>query len=367
MGWQFLTLIGLRSLVFLVTSGALGCHIANIILFTTYAKSIALPAWSAHLQYIFYLIALGLSFICSLALLITFAFSLNSLRADKYISIVNTIVIAGFLIYNTIKMSSDFEPWVNNTLAFKKTPNPGFMTYCSAFQSSDVPMGSNLFLRCWLINGLWLGMIVSCVAWVALGIFAWTQHKSEVFDNDDDDYHYKSDVPLVPVQSPTISYNNAQAYSRDDPYDRGLTTSPAAKAAATYGYNNNKSYDNYNQSAAPKYADYNTSKPSTPAQGYSHRYDGNDGYVENYVPYRRQDDVSPGAQTQASKFQDDDADDYYGTSTPELSPKRYQSPHTATAYGGGSPGYQNTYGGGYQNSSYDYRSNNRYPRNNSYE
>lgn len=109
-------------------------------------------------QYIFYLIALGLSFICSVALLITFAFSLNSLRADKYVSIINTIVIAAFLIYNTIKMGSDYEPWVNNTLAFKKTPNPGFMTYCSAFQSSDVPMGSNLFLRCCKFC-YWVGLL----------------------------------------------------------------------------------------------------------------------------------------------------------------------------------------------------------------
>ncbi|KAH8548803.1 hypothetical protein BGW37DRAFT_165462 [Umbelopsis sp. PMI_123] len=358
MGWQFLTLVGLRSLVFLVTSAALGCHIANIVLLTTYSKTISLPAWSTNLPYIFYLIALGLSFICSLALLATFAFGLKSLRADKYISMINTIITAAFLIYNTIISGKNPEPWVNGTLTYKKAPNPGFMTYCSAFQSSDVPMGSNLFLRCWLINGLWLGMIISCVAWVGLGIFAWTQHKSEVFE-DDDDYHYKSDVPLVPVQSPSASYNNAQAYTRDDPYDRG--TSPAAKAVATYGYNGNTPYDNYNQSSASKLSEYNT--PKTPP-AYGNRYDGNDGYYENYVPYRRQDDVSPGGQS--SKFQDDEADDYYGTSTPEPTPQRYQSPQTRNNYNGGSPAYQNAYSG-YQNPSYDYRNNNRYPRNNSYD
>ena len=44
-----------------------------------------------------------------------------------------------------------------------------------------------------LINGLWIGTIVACVSWVALGIFVWTQHTSDVYD-EDEDYHYKSDI-----------------------------------------------------------------------------------------------------------------------------------------------------------------------------
>ncbi|GAB5586800.1 hypothetical protein Unana1_01700 [Umbelopsis nana] len=308
------------------------------------------------------LTTLGLSFICSLGLLISTIARVKSLRGDKYLGIVNTIVLAAILIYNTIKSGADPEPWLNNTLEYTTKTNPGWMPYCSAFNSS-VNMGSNLFLRCWLINGLWIATILSCVAWVGLGIFAWTQHTSDVFDKGDG-YHYKSDVPLVPVQSPGDSYNHPQGYSHDDPYERSLTASPAAKAAVTYAYNGKPTYEGYTQPSTPTYQDYNSQKRATPGQAYGNNYDRNDGYYDNYVPYRHQDNISPGVQTQSSKYQEDDTDDYYSNPVPDpVSSGRYPSPQTPNRYGGNSPGYQNAYSG-YNTSAYDYRGNGNSSKNN---
>jgi hypothetical protein len=219
-----------------------------------------------------------------------------------------------------------------------------------------------------LINGLWIGTIVACVSWVALGIFVWTQHTSDVYD-EDEDYHYKSDIPLVPAQSPGRTYNHPQNYNREEPFDRSMTTSPAAKAAATYAYGK-PTYDGYSQPSTPGYQDYNPSKTSTPGHAYSSRYggsEGDDGYYDNYVPYRHQDNISPGVQTQSSKYQDDDREDYYSTPVPEpVSTGRYPSPHMQARYGNNSPSYQNT-NGGYQNPGYDYRTKSPYTKNNSYE
>lgn len=102
------------------------------------------------LQYILYLVALGLSFICSLALLGATIARVKSLLYDKCLSIFNTVIVAAALIYNTIRSGpgNDPEPWLNGNLQFTKKPNPGFMPYCSAFNDSSVALGSNLFLRC---------------------------------------------------------------------------------------------------------------------------------------------------------------------------------------------------------------------------
>ncbi|KAJ2961609.1 hypothetical protein NQZ79_g3126 [Umbelopsis isabellina] len=373
MGWQFVLLVVLRCLVFLVTCLALACHIANIVLLVNYTKVISIAPWSTNIPYILYLVALGVSFFSSLALLYLTAARKKTIMGDKVLGIVNTIIVAAILIYNTIK--SGPEPWLDNTLTFASATHPGWIPYCSAF-NGGVKMGSNLFMRCWLINGLWLGMIICCVFWVALGIFAWTQHTYDVYD-DNDDYHYKSDVPLVPVPSSQQSYSHA--YSNEDPYDRSLTTSPAAKAAATYGgYNDSTSYEGYNNSAKPTYSDYNNSaKPTyseynTPTSGRAYgAYDTrpserSEGYYDNYIPYRSQDNNTPGAQTtQSSKFENEDISVYGTPRSNPASPGLYSN-HNNMRYGGGSPGYGNAYGGT-QSNAYDYQRNNSYAKSNAYE
>jgi hypothetical protein len=211
-------------------------------------------------------------------------------------------------------------------------------------------------------------MIICCVFWVALGIFAWTQHTHDVYD-DDDDYHYKSDVPLVPVPSSQQSYSHA--YSSQEPYDRSLTTSPAAKAAATYGgYNDRPSHEDYNNSAKPTYSDYNT--PGTPSSGRQYAgYDTrpterSDGYYDNYIPYRSQDNNTPGGQTShSSKFENEDTSMYGTPRSNPASPPLYSN-HNNMRYGGSSPGYGNAYGGS-QSNAYDYQRNNAYAKSNAYE
>jgi hypothetical protein len=102
-------------------------------------------------KYILYIVALGVSFLSSLSLLYLTAARKKTIIGDKTLGIVNTIIVAAILIYNTIK--SGPEPWLDNTLTFAAATHPGWIPYCSAF-NSGVKMGSNLFMRCCKLNAL---------------------------------------------------------------------------------------------------------------------------------------------------------------------------------------------------------------------
>ncbi|RUS19530.1 hypothetical protein BC937DRAFT_87329 [Endogone sp. FLAS-F59071] len=301
-------------------AGALGCHIANVLLLQTYASQTpGVGSWwdARYPPYIIYFAADGFSVLCSILLLIGACARTKSVQADKSLSVINAIVLAFAAIYATLESQ---EPWTNGVGVILENKPKGWNQYCYLFKSGY----PNVFLRCWLINGLWLGTLFTCLTWLLGGILVLSRQRSDFFG----DYHdndYDSNVPPLPPASTTATTTKT--------YDNNVSP-PISPTTTT-------PYKAYNSTPTPPVGRNNYSTPYAATPNAGPRKSGSYGDDRRY-------NTTPGTEN-GSKYpaEDNDRDNYYApvpARTAAASNTAYNTTTTA-GYGGGynsNQGYNNT-------------------------
>ncbi|ORE10579.1 hypothetical protein BCV72DRAFT_221305 [Rhizopus microsporus var. microsporus] len=125
------------------------------------------------------------------------------LRGDKCLSIVNAILLIATVLATTLL--SGQEPWTNGIVEFKR-PARGLITYCSTLNQQTDATYPILYQRCILWDGVWLGTIVLCVAWILLGLCATLMKPSK---REDAQLHYH-----WPNPQPQMYYPHHQQYQQ---------------------------------------------------------------------------------------------------------------------------------------------------------
>lgn len=253
----------------------------------------------------------------------------KSIQADKSLSVINAVVLAAAAIYATLKSQ---EPWTNGAGVTLLNKPMGWNQYCYLFK----PGYPNVFLRCWLINGLWLGTLFTCLTWLLGGILVWSRQRSDFFG----DYHdndYNSDVPPLPPASTTATTTKT-GYDQNGSPPTSPTTTP---------------YKAYNTAPTPPVPNppagrnnYSTPYSATPYAGSRKS--------SSYGDDRRYN--TPGTDN-GSKYpaEDSDRDNYYASvpARTAAAPNTAYNTNTAAGYGGGynsNQGYNNT---GYSQPTYN--------------
>ncbi|RUP45785.1 hypothetical protein BC936DRAFT_147736 [Jimgerdemannia flammicorona] len=310
MGRLIYLLNAMRLIQFIGGAGALACHIANIVILQENADNVG-SWWDAkYLPYIFWFAADGFSVLCSFMLLIGACCGTKSVQADKSLSVINAAILAAAAIYATLKSQ---EPWTNGRLILEVRPI-GWNTYCAIFNSQTDLIYRGLFLRCWLINGVWLGTLFTCLTWLIGGILVWSKQRYDFFGDDYRDNDYSTEAPpLPPVSAPAAATTNISHDHNNNP--------PHMTAAAT----------------PTSYKSYNTTTTQVPGRN-------NNNY--NPTPYSpRQNYDGPRYTTSSDsggKYAADE-DNYYDATPNQTAPTTSNAAYATTAAG---------YGGGYNNTQY---------------
>ncbi|KAG0170047.1 hypothetical protein DFQ28_002636 [Apophysomyces sp. BC1034] len=215
--------------------------------------------------------------------------NVKSIRADRVLSIINLPLLIAVIVYNTLK--SGVIPWTDGKEDGPSEVVLGFATYCDAYTGSQTT-----FLRCWLTNGVWLGLLASAVLWFVLAVYTFTQSSSDIYDDDYDAYDFKADVPMA--LTPPSAMHKTQVYEPGTPTSYSPSPAPlqpaqsASNADYNYKYYNYPSYEGYYDPAyAPQqqggYPPYHSPATVAPYTGYE--YNGPSAY-QNTTP-RHEDTV----------------------------------------------------------------------------
>ncbi|KAL0087865.1 hypothetical protein J3Q64DRAFT_1833214 [Phycomyces blakesleeanus] len=242
-------LIFLRFLILIISAGALGCHVAQIVLLENYSsqnKNVG-SWWPSMVPYILYFVGPGFSVICALTLVIS-TWTIQAIRHDRILSGFNIALLIAVIIYSTMK--SGTIPWTNGQVTEPSSTPYGFASYCDTYSKDQTT-----FYRCWLVNGTWLGSIISAALWIILFIYTVAQKKSDIYCENYDPYDFKSDVPMAKASAPV----KLDSGFRDiQPVARTATTSYRPKSVVhpypsvdnnqgdpNYGYYSYSAYDGY--------------------------------------------------------------------------------------------------------------------------
>ncbi|ORY98708.1 hypothetical protein BCR43DRAFT_488020 [Syncephalastrum racemosum] len=243
MRFRVLLLILLRLFILVISAGALGCHIAQIILLQQYANGTQGVSnwWPRYVPFILYYVGSGFSLLSSLGLTLQSMTNYQTVASDRFFSIVNAALLVAVVVYNSLR--SGVIPWTNGTDSDAPSMfNQGWATYCSVY-SNNTSMN-----RCWLINGAWLGSIVLAFLWIVLAFYVFIQTRQDIYENDYDSYDFKADVPMA-MGSPVAPLRGHDG--------SGVQVSPAAYAAGT-------EYSNYNYYQYPDYYEDDAYRSGSP-------------------------------------------------------------------------------------------------------
>ncbi|KAI8142217.1 hypothetical protein BJV82DRAFT_615994 [Fennellomyces sp. T-0311] len=245
-------LIIIRLLLFIFSAGTLACHIAQISLLERSHDEFGFSNewWPGYAVYTLYYVGAGFSFLCALALFVlSFMPSIRSTRGDRILSIICVALLIAVIVYNSLE--GGLVPWLGGT---GTTPDPqagiaeqkGFATYCSNY-GTDSAESRNIFYRCWLQNGAWLGMIILAALWIVLALYTFLQSRSRIY-RDKDEHNYIEDAPMALDHTSSAS---------PGPYPAGTTAvgTPPQQYANLGG-------QQYDSAAYPSYYNYHDSGPA---------------------------------------------------------------------------------------------------------
>ncbi|KAI9023787.1 hypothetical protein CLU79DRAFT_117568 [Phycomyces nitens] len=283
-------LIFLRFIILFISAGALGCHVAQIVLLENYSsrtKDVG-SWWPSVVPYILYFVGPGVSVICSLTLVIS-TWTIQAIRHDRILSGFNFALLVAVIVYSTLK--SGTVPWTNGQVAGPSSVPYGFASYCDIYSKDQTT-----FYRCWLVNGTWLGSIISAALWIILFIYTVAQKKSDIYYENYDSYDFKSDVPMAISSGPakldsgfrdiqsvapmaTASYRPKSAVQPHPNADN-------SQSDPNYGYYSYSAYDGY-------YDGYGASNNNVPIGQqpavYQQPHQNSPGVVPSAYAYRSQD------------------------------------------------------------------------------
>ncbi|ORZ16232.1 hypothetical protein BCR42DRAFT_32224 [Absidia repens] len=182
MGLRVFWLVLLRTLLVLTSIGTIGCHIAQVILLGNQRW------WPSNYAYILYFVGPGVSTLSSLALLFTMIFKIKSIRGDRILGCLNLALMIATVVIGAIK--SGPVPWLpdnstssnnNSQLTASGPTSGGFQSNCGVYEKED----REIFNRCWLSNGMWIGSIVVAFFWLLLVLYVFIQRGSDIYDDDE--------------------------------------------------------------------------------------------------------------------------------------------------------------------------------------
>ncbi|KAF7727227.1 hypothetical protein EC973_007839 [Apophysomyces ossiformis] len=199
--------------------------------------------------------------------------SVKSIRADRALSILNLLLLIAVIVFITLK--SGTNPWTDNTISGPSNTSMGFTTYCSVYRRD-----MTTYMRCWLTNGAWLGLLVSAFFWLLLAFYTFAQSSSDIYDDDYDAYDFKADVPMAisPASPPihkTEPYEPATPTSYNPSHTPVQQPQPSSTAEYNYKYYNYPSYEGYYdpmyaQQQPANYSAYHSPAAVTPYSGYEY-------------------------------------------------------------------------------------------------
>ncbi|KAI8061700.1 hypothetical protein BC940DRAFT_336786 [Gongronella butleri] len=173
---RFVAINVLRWTTFFGSLGAFGCHMLQCILLLKYQQLAEIDNWlqAGHWQYLTWFIVLGLSMLCSLAILVlAFYFDLSTMvKTDKILAAFNVIPLLTSIV--TTILFDNNEPWSGGKVATKRPLVVDLFEYCAQLDSAVDAFHPLLFQRCLLSDLTWLLACVLCVLWISLLIMAST-------------------------------------------------------------------------------------------------------------------------------------------------------------------------------------------------
>ncbi|CAO3675314.1 unnamed protein product [Rhizopus stolonifer] len=202
------TLYLFRLSIIALSGLTLACHIAQIVLLLQIENTG--NWWPDYIPYTLYYVGPLVSIISINALFII-GYRTQSLIGDRVLSLLNTALYVAIVVYNTKK--SGTIPWLGDATTGFTSNIQGWVPYCSTYSYI------NTSLRCWLVNGTWLGCILIGLFWLLLFIYVFTTRNSDIFRQTDDyDTHdFKKDVPMVSrmTDSP-LTYTGALSQQQEE-------------------------------------------------------------------------------------------------------------------------------------------------------
>ncbi|KAG2207003.1 hypothetical protein INT47_008472, partial [Mucor saturninus] len=179
MALRIVILYLLRCITLVLSLGTLGCHV----------DSGAGPWWPDFIPYILYYVGPIVSILSIFILLILGCIQSKSLLSDRVMSIINLLLFIAIAVYNSLQ--SGTIPWTGNLTKQFTSNTKGYASYCSNYEDNRTS------IRCWLVNGAWMGTIVVGFFWLLLALYTLIQRNSDVYNEDYDAYDYKEDVPMA--------------------------------------------------------------------------------------------------------------------------------------------------------------------------
>ncbi|KAI8975005.1 hypothetical protein BDB01DRAFT_853659 [Pilobolus umbonatus] len=105
---------------------------------------------------------------------------------DIILAFVNLALLLTVVVYTTI--TAGMIPWIGALRHEISSSNRGFVTYCSLY--ADRVMS----IRCWLTDGVWLGMVVLSLLWLLLAVYAILNTQLTTSEESSDYYDTKEQV-----------------------------------------------------------------------------------------------------------------------------------------------------------------------------
>ncbi|CAO3587104.1 unnamed protein product [Absidia cylindrospora] len=140
-------------------------------------------------------------------------FKIRSIRGDRILGCLNLALMIATVVIGAIK--SGPVPWLpvsnnNSQVTASEPTSGGFQSNCGIHEKDK-----EIFNRCWLSNGMWIGSIVVAFFWLLLVLYVFIQRGSDIYDDDEyevydfkgtDGSHPHQNMPMaITSHSPIIT------------------------------------------------------------------------------------------------------------------------------------------------------------------
>ncbi|CEG62934.1 hypothetical protein RMATCC62417_00162 [Rhizopus microsporus] len=180
-------LVLLKLIILLISVATLTCHIGQIVLLLQMEDTG--NWWPDYVPFTLYYVGPIVSTL-SVNTLIFLLCLRYTLVISRVVGVINVGLLTAVVAYNTTH--SGTIPWLGAAASDFRSDAKGWVPYCGSYSYL------NTSLRCYLINGAWLGCVILLVLWTLLTIYVCILRDSTFYHKDDyDNYDFKDDVPMV--------------------------------------------------------------------------------------------------------------------------------------------------------------------------